>query len=452
LPSRYAGKVIDTGNDRLSPPITECIEDKQKAVILEDLDSLLKSRYFCNSERGKQFLSYVIRNFLDGRTDVLKERVIGAQVFGRPANYSTGEDPVVRVQAGEVRKRLEQYYHSDPAGTRVQIDLPTGSYTPKFRWLAEEAAESHAPGRKSEPPQPIVTQVPQPASTEPNRQILPWLIAAAACLLSLALITHIFWPGLFRARSELDRFWTPGLSSSQPILICVAVPTVYLPSSDFFDRYAADHPGKFRSPLERLIEVPSLKPDDRLKWKDLNPVPDLGVAMGDVYAAVQLTSFLDDQGKKSRMRIGPNYTFEDLRQYPSVLIGAYNNKWTMQLTSNLRYRFQNDDPNNQNIYDANPGGRHWRQTNNEQGQLVRDFGLVTRLLDSKTGQFTVTVGGIAAGGTQAAAELLYNPDYFREALRDAPADWETKNMEIVLETTVTDAIGSPPHVVATYFW
>lgn len=273
-----------------------------------------------------------------------------------------------------------------------------------------------------------------------------------ASLVALVLAAYSFWPGLFRRQTELGRFWAPGVSSSQPILVCVAVPAVYVPSGEFFDRYAADHPGQFRSPLDRLVEVPTLKPDEKLKWKDMSQIKDLGIAMGDVYAAVQLTSFLDAEGKKSRMRIGPNYTFEDLRTFPSVLIGAYNNKWTMQLTSNLRFRFRNDDPANQQIYDAMPGGRQWRTSSNEQGQLVHDFGLVTRLLDSKTGQFTITVGGIKAGGTQAAAELIDNPDYFREALREAPKDWQRKNMEVVIETTVTDAINSPPHVVATYFW
>jgi hypothetical protein len=452
VPSKSVRNVIDPGNERLGPELTDWLEVQQKAILLEDLDKLLKSRFFCNSGRGKQFLTYVVHHYLEGRTDVLKERVIGAQVFGRPANYSTGEDPVVRVQAGEVRKRLEQYYHSAPVGVRVRIELPTGSYTPKFCWLTDKEEPS--------PPGLAALVIPRGvAETESlsenrvaHRQKLPWLIAAVACTLAMALATYILAPSVFRSHSELDRFWAPGLSSPQPILICVAVPTVYIPSADFFDRYTLEHPGTFRSPLDRLIETPSLKPEDKLKWKDLVPVKDLGLAMGDVYAAVQLTTFLDNQGKKSRMRIGPNYTFEDLRQFPSVLIGAYNNKWTIQLTSNLRYRFENDDAKNQNIYDANPGGRHWHQTRNEQGQIVHDYGLVTRLLDSKTGQFTVTVAGIAASGTQAAAELLYNPDYFREALRGAPSDWKEKNMEIVLETTVTDAIGSPPHVVATYFW
>ena len=451
LTSKDARNAVPAGHDRPGSEPTEYLEDAHKTVILQDLESVLKSRFFCNSERGKQFLTYVVSNFLEGRTDVLKERVIGAQVFGKPGNYSTGDDPVVRVQAGEVRKRLEQYYHSQPEGLRVQIELPTGSYTPKFRWLSESSTSSFIP-KAQLVPQVVPEPVAETDARAHHRHFLPWIVAAATTMLALFLAAYVVWPGMFRRHTELDRFWSPGFSSPQPMLICVAVPAVYIPTGDFFDRYALEHPGQFRSPLDRLTEVPLLKPDDKLKWKDMYQVTDLGLAMGDVYAAVQLTSFFDSHEKKSRMRIGPNYTFEDLRTFPSVLIGAYNNKWTMQLTSNLRFRFQNDDPANQNIYDATPGGRHWRQTSNDQGQVVRDFGLITRLLDSKTGQFTITVGGIAAGGTQAAAELIYNPDYFREALRNAPKDWETRNMEIVVETTVTDAIGSPPRVVATYYW
>jgi hypothetical protein len=347
-----------------------------------------------------------------------------------------------------VRRRLEQYYHFEPDGIRVHIELPTGSYNPTFRWLPET--------KESDALQPVALPKPQiepePASQPRIRVLLPWVLATVGFAIALILGACVLWPGLFRQRSELDRFWAPGFASTQPILVCVSEPVVYMPTPEFFDKYSSAHQGQFRSMLQRMTEVPPLKSDEKLEWKDFYPVGDLGLAMGDVYAAVRLTTFLDGQGRKSQLRIGRNYTFEDLRTSPSVLIGAYNNKWTMQLTSNLRFRFQNDHAGDRHIYDTMPDGRHWRQTRNEQNQVLHDFGLVTRLLNSKTGQFTITIGGISAVGTQASAELVSNPDYFREALQGAPKDWERKNMEIVLETTVTDAIASPPHVVTTYFW
>ncbi|HUN84244.1 MAG TPA: hypothetical protein VMU48_07685 [Terracidiphilus sp.] len=77
---------------------------------------------------------------------------------------------------------------------------------------------------------------------------------------------------------------------------------------------------------------------------------------------------------------------------------------------------------------------------------------MARLLDSKTGQFTIAVAGIIDSGTQAAGEFASNEEELKDALKNAPVGWETKNAEFVLETTVTDTISGPPQVVASYFW
>ena len=62
------------------------------------------------------------------------------------------------------------------------------------------------------------------------------------------------------------------------------------------------------------------------------------------------------------------------------------------------------------------------------------------------------VGGIAQYGTESAGEFVTNPSYFSEALKDAPADWRNKNMQILLSTRVLSQTGGPPSVLATHFW
>jgi hypothetical protein len=83
---------------------------------------------------------------------------------------------------------------------------------------------------------------------------------------------------------------------------------------------------------------------------------------------------------------------------------------------------------------------------------VEDFAIVGRLIDSKTGQFTVTVAGIGPRGTQAAGEFVSSPRYLEEGLAHAPADWQNRNLEVLLQTTVTDSVAGPPHVIAIYTW
>ncbi|MGB6744356.1 MAG: tetratricopeptide repeat protein, partial [Terracidiphilus sp.] len=76
---------------------------------------------------------------LDGDVDNLRERMIGAEMFGRPVSYDTGSDSVVRVRASEVRKKLAQYYSETKEDRdEVRIELPSGSYVPRFHFEPQQ--------------------------------------------------------------------------------------------------------------------------------------------------------------------------------------------------------------------------------------------------------------------------------------------------------------------------
>ena len=112
---------------------------------------------------------------------------------------------------------------------------------------------------------------------------------------------------------------------------------------------------------------------------------DYGVAMGDVYAATQLSALFARMNKPSQVRIGNNYSFEDLRNSPAVVIGAFNNRWTLQMTSNLRFVFAEHEGNFTIEEQGLPANtRSWQM--NSASEIVKDYAIVTRLLDSKTGQ------------------------------------------------------------------
>ncbi len=101
-------------------------------AILQQLDRMLRSRHFRNSRRYPAFLAHIVRRRLDGDLDSLKERILGIEVFKRPHDYDTGADPVVRITAGEVRKRIALYYHDMGTERELRIELPPGSYVPVF--------------------------------------------------------------------------------------------------------------------------------------------------------------------------------------------------------------------------------------------------------------------------------------------------------------------------------
>lgn len=102
-------------------------------LIREQLDRLLVHPLFANSKRYPALLAYTVEQTLLGNAAELKERSIGVEVFGRAPSYDANADPVVRITAGEVRKRLSQYYYDSTHDGELVIELPTGSYVPVFR-------------------------------------------------------------------------------------------------------------------------------------------------------------------------------------------------------------------------------------------------------------------------------------------------------------------------------
>ena len=110
-------------------PLPEAAPAGTRPEIHAQVDRILQSPPFRTSRQCQDLFRYVVEHSLNGSDDSLRERVIGVEVFGRAPDYDTGEDPVVRLRAADVRKRLAQYYqaqHNEPGHWKIEI--PTGSY------------------------------------------------------------------------------------------------------------------------------------------------------------------------------------------------------------------------------------------------------------------------------------------------------------------------------------
>src|SRR5262245_18843102 len=153
-----------------------------KQASLAQLTRILESPQFRSSKKCSLFLRYVVEQASDNNLECLKERILGVEVFKRDPQYDTNQDPVVRGTAGEVRKRLAQYYLEPGRAEELRVSLPAGSYVP----------EIHAPSEGVEPAmwrRPVA---------------LPWILAGAFAITAAAVF-------LFAGsrRSGLDHFWAP---------------------------------------------------------------------------------------------------------------------------------------------------------------------------------------------------------------------------------------------------
>lgn len=113
--------------------------------IFESLQTLLCSNALRLSERNRRFLSFVVTQTIEGRSDRIKAYSIGVDVFGRDDSFDPTVDPIVRIEATRLRSALTAYYEGAGAGDRIRIAMPRGGYVPSFSWSPElEPARSAA--------------------------------------------------------------------------------------------------------------------------------------------------------------------------------------------------------------------------------------------------------------------------------------------------------------------
>ena len=108
----------------------------------EQVSRMLASPDFLLPDRGRRFLVYIIEEALCGRADRIKALSIAADVLGRDSSFDGSTDPVVRIEAGRVRRALEHYYLTGGVNDPVVITIPKGGYVPCLYPAARHAADA----------------------------------------------------------------------------------------------------------------------------------------------------------------------------------------------------------------------------------------------------------------------------------------------------------------------
>lgn len=441
-----------TQAESIEPRGNRTLSAKQRSLIQTALSDILQSAPFRTSKQSQQLLQYIVEKTAEGQFELLKERIIGAQVFGRRVDYDTNEDPVVRARAGEVRKRLAQYYLGEGSQITLRIEISPGSYHASFvepsdlsaNHLFSSLHESRAVRKKSESAE--VDREPVEARAAGARFFQPTsrrLLAGGAGILAIVVaMTLFFWP-----QKPIDVFWEPLLSTNKQVLIYSGANAVYRLSADFMNRYMATH---HLDPLEsqgREFVVP-LSQDTRIDPNDLVSFKNEFVTLGDLAANVRIAAFLTTHKRSFDLRSGEDVAFGDLRESPTLLVGAFNNSWTMELMGDLPFTFDRG----LTIRDNADQRRSWTPTFSEEGAVILDYGIVTRLPHSKTGQPLITVAGITQSGTRAVADFITSPQLMSDFVKSAPKNWARKNIQLVIQTKVVNNIPTAPVIVATRYW
>jgi len=425
---------------------------EDRNAVLRELRKVLASPQFSNSKRYPALLQYVVENTLEGRADLLKERTLGVEVFDRPPTYDTNTDTVVRYTAGEVRKRLLLYYLEHGPSSEIRISLPAGSYVPEFLPGPEApedtdgdpaSAPSHeidarfsvaTVGEMLEPepfaPSGPVAQTlpsgaaanmspaPLPRRTRPAYRRLLWL-ACAAVLLVIA-VTGMSW----RLRSghrqtALDDFWSPVLHDQRTILICTG----------------------------SVIFAPERVSGTLTAGKDIEyPF----VSMEGASAISHVSGLLQSSGVPPQLKSAGATQLTELREHSFILLGAFNNNWSLRLLEPLRFHFSATPA--ESIVDQMQPQVRWVRDSSLPYSSADDYALLARYRDTTTDSWVVVLAGVGRNGTEAAAEFASSPHYMQLLRDQLGSDFSSRNIEAVLKVRVIDGKTGAPSILAVHSW
>jgi len=421
---------------------------EDRDAILRELQEVLASAHFCNSKRYPALLKYIVENTLAGNAELLKERTLGVEVFDRSPSYDTNADTVVRYTAGEVRKRLSLYYHELDRKPVIQISLPAGSYIPEFIHSPEDSQEltSHAhatlprsnslqdAGSQADGLSPWTPVVSGPTSSAlaelgtwtPVRSEKTagaryrWL--GVSVLVILAILAGAGWKyRTVRPPTPLDEFWSPVLHDQTSVMVCTG-------GSIFSQTHLSGV-----ATAGKDIEYPF-------------------VSMQSASAISQLSALLaHNGGATTQLQPSATTSLTELKERPVILLGGYNNQWTLRLLQPLRFHFSPETIGAAIVDDAHPE-THWARDPLLPYSSADDFALVARFKDPTTDGWVVALAGLGRNGTEAAAQFATTPHYLQLLRERVGFDISNKNVEVVVRLNVIDGKTGAPSIQAVHVW
>jgi adenylate cyclase len=157
-------------------------------AIIAELERILASEDFDASDRNRRFLRHVVEETLGGRADRIKAYSIATSVFGRDQSFDPQNDPIIRIEAGRLRRSLEHYYLTAGQQDAVLIAVPKGSYVPVFQTAPDELPVADPGATQNGAEAPIVA-----VATSAAR---PWRLTRSAAMAGALWIIGLIWLGV----------------------------------------------------------------------------------------------------------------------------------------------------------------------------------------------------------------------------------------------------------------
>ena len=430
------------------------------------VDSIVQGEAFKGSQRSQRFLTYVVDRAIQGDSKALKERLIGIELFHRPAAYDTGEDAVVRVAASDVRKRLLQHYGRHGSEDEFHIEIPSGSYLPEVYWNPIKATAQSPAGNeilKLDLAASVVPVSPGPAIAGIKRKSRWIFVAAPIALLSLLLA---FWAGTrFHAGSDQSKSgdivqttsllpWSAILRPAHAVQLIVSDPDfATLQNITGYQTSLSDYAnGKL------IPENASLSPEIRSFCEEY--LKGTRTADVDVPIVANIISLARPRLKDIQIRLARKIRPSDFHSDDDFILlgGPVANPWMDMFADQLDFRFRLDKVSGlDSIENVHPRGNElptYATTGGgfNKASVGRSFAIVALVQNpGQTGQ-ALLIAGTTPEGTEAAGHLVTTPSSLTDALRQCGISPNSplQHFEILLDAHIMAGSSTTTKLIACH--
>jgi hypothetical protein len=423
-------------------------------LVKAELELILRSPGFVRSERHSRFLRFVCEATLGGEAAHLNEYLIAHRVFERGADYSPGEDSVVRRQAYSLRQKLQEYYREEGRNDAVRIEVPVGRYVPTFQFADRNSATL---------PVLPVSEAASETVAEPFRNSAPRVIAPAGfswkwSALAVAIAAISASAGWFAATrtqrsSTLDpvfsQIWGPWLSFSDGSVICFS-------NALTAGIRRTDEP----FPLDNLTRGIALHEDEAERIRRQFRLPAGGyfymnpalahAKMGEALGSIPLTAMFTKAGVAVRATQSRYLNWLDFRNQNLILLGHDEaNQWLDPILSRLPFRLARttvDKPRRIVITEPRAGelAEYYPDYSKGLDPPAEDYALISLLSGIDGHHGLALINGVNTEGTMMALEYLTEPISLRSlatALRKAdPRHSGPWHFQVILHSELRDGV------------
>ena len=400
---------------------------------------IIASQQFARSSRLKDFLLYVTRCALQNHGDRATEQQIGVHVFGRPADYSAGEDNIVRSQARFLRTKLAEYFEA-PAGQGepVVLTIPKGSYLPRFE---------HRAG--ASPPAPVAEVAAEPKA-KGRRQIYLAVPGVAVVLLGV-----LWWWGFhapFAAREPKSALWSR--------LFIPKVQTTIV-ASDYIFSMVQEAAGRTLTLDEYLSSdyfnrVSKLNAVDGLERLFPNIAQRHYTGFENVSVVARLYSVKEAQATRTVVKFARDMTMRDVGAGNLILLGSkQSNPWDSLFEGKLNFRFEYQGADHRiNIVNRSPrAGERALYEPSALDALSREiYGGIAFLPNLNGGGNVLILQGTSMAGTEIALDVVDNPPLFQDLARRVSTGrrpGELPYFEALIRTRTLNGVAGESSIVAS---